>query len=73
MRVVKAHHVFSNGTNTKIAFASSFISFISNINCIVARWSDKRCAISWHVSLSGHDDIALFNDVGNDAELTQNR
>ena len=71
MRVVNAHHVFSNGTNTKIACASSFIPVISNINRIVARWSDKRWVISWHVSLSGHDDIALSNDVSNNAESTK--
>ena len=28
-------------------------------------------SISWHVPLSGHDDVALLSDIANDAESTQ--
>ena len=47
-----------------------YLSIISHINCIVARCLIKLF-ISRHVPLSGHDDIALFNDVANDVESTQ--
>ena len=48
------------------------LSVTSEINCTAA-----RCLINIvylrHVPLSGHDDVALFNDVTNDAESTQKR
>ena len=34
--------------------------------CIVTRWYEKRC-----LSLPGHHDVALLNDVVNDTESTR--
>ena len=42
------------------------LSVTIHIICSVATLS-----ILQHVPLSGHDDIAILNDVANDAELTQ--
>ena len=46
------------------------ISYLSyQLHCCTL--PDKRCLSHGMLPLSGHDDVALFNDVANDAESTQ--
>ena len=48
----------------------SILSVTFHINCIVARCLINGC-LSRHVPLSGHNDVALLNDVTNDVESTR--
>ena len=46
-----------------------FISYLSyQLHCCTL--PDKRCLSHGMLPLSGHDDVALLNDVANDAEST---
>ena len=43
----------------------------SHINCIVARCLINSVYLSACAFISGHDDVALLNDVANGTESTQ--
>ena len=54
-------------------YGANVIGFISYLSCQLhcCALPDKRCLSHGMLPLSGHDDVALLNDVANDAESTQ--